>query len=104
MDKGTINTEKAFRVHLSAIIAKELLAAPVLMVKQDAVELADICIEQASAALSRVVAESDDHQESVDKIKSMCPLLVHSVAHSILQSSILIHRNLMRHYEHLKTN
>lgn len=103
MEKGTINTEKACRVHLSAIIAKELLSAPVLMVKQDAVELADICIEQASASLSRVVAESDDDQ-AVEKIASLCPLLVQSVAHSILQSSILIHRNLMRHYEHLKTN
>jgi len=104
MDKGTINREKAFRIYLSSIVATELLDAPWMENATDAKAIADICVSQASAALSRTVAGSPDSEAAIDKLSSLSPQLVQHVSHSILKASIMIHRSLMKHYEQIKTN
>lgn len=104
MDSGTLNHEKAFRIHLSSIVAREFLNAPWMANQPDAKAIADICVSQAASALSRTVCGSPDSMETIDKLSSMNPQLEQHIAQAILQASMMIHRSLMKPYHQLKTN
>lgn len=104
MDKGTISHEKLFRIHLSSIVASELLDAPWAQNQPDAKAIADLCVSQAASALNRTACESRDVMATTDKISALNPQLEQHIAKAILQASILIHRSLMKPYAQMKTN
>lgn len=95
----TMESDAQFRAKLAAVAAKELLDAKWLKgVQADAKAITDICIGQASTAVSKAVCSSDDMERAQDLVSALGPEFFRSLSAAMLCSTILVSKHIAKTY------